>query len=473
MGLSSVKRPKQQTKALLRRVVGAYAAREPRLGPERWGLEVRGNELLLDGNPLHRLKQEYGSPLQVVAAQKLRSNARAFLTPPEAGSSACEVYYSYKTNPVPGVLSLLHEMSVGAEVISHYEFWLARKLGVAPERIVYNGPAKSDESIREAVRLGIQTLNFNHQEEIARVARIAQEEQKKLRVGVRISVGQGWEAQFGSPTARGQALAAFREAVQAPWLDVVGLHAHRGGMILSEAELTAFVDAVLDFVATLRSELGLSPQVLNFGGSLGTPTVKPLSPLDQRLNRTLHRDLSAPDPDAALSIERYVALLSKLVRARYATFGAPVPRIFLEPGRSLTGNAQLLLTSVLSIKRSDGDAYAIMDAGINHAESVRSEYHQVLAANHWGEPADQTYTVVGPICSPGDTLYRAVRLPRLEPGDTLAIMDSGAYFVPFSTSFSFPRPAIVMTDGGAVSSLRRRETFDDIVCCDQLRTEGS
>jgi diaminopimelate decarboxylase len=132
----------------------------------------------------------------------------------------------------------------------------------------------------------------------------------------------------------------------------------------------------------------------------------------------------------------------------------------------LTGNSQLLLTTVLSTKASGVRTHAIMDAGINLAESVRAEYHQVFSVNRFVEPARCTYTLVGPICSPGDTLYYAVRLPELRPGDSLAIMDAGGYFVPFATSFSFPQPGIVCLKDGETELIRRAETFEDLVAFD-------
>jgi diaminopimelate decarboxylase len=123
---------------------------------------------------------------------------------------------------------------------------------------------------------------------------------------------------------------------------------------------------------------------------------------------------------------------------------------------------------VVETKRSDGKTYAILDAGINLAESARNEYHQLFPVNRFGEPRTETYTVVGPICTPGDTLYPAIRLPELRVGDSVAIMDAGAYFVPFSTSFSFPRPAVVMIEDGNVRLLRRAERFEDLIEYDDL-----
>ncbi len=237
-------------------------------------------------------------------------------------------------------------------------------------------------------------------------------------------------------------------------------------MIRGERELLDVVEGALEFADTLRQKLNLHLEVLDFGGSLCPPTVTALSARDRRLNQTFHRDLPPPDPADALTIERYVSLLVERVDAHYRGLSLPRPRIFLEPGRAMTGDAQLLLTSVVTTKRSGETTYAVLDAGINLAESVRSEYHQLLPVNRFGEPATRVHTIVGPICSPGDTLYSAARLPELHPGDSLAIMDAGAYFVPFSTSFSFPRPAIVLIDDGQERLLRRAELFQDLVSYD-------
>ena len=139
--------------------------------------------LALDGISLHGLGEQWGFPLHVVSAARLRDNARRFLAAPPGSETRCEVFYSYKTNPVPGVLSELHALGVGAEVISHYELWLARRLGVPAEKIVFNGPAKSEAAIREAIGAGIQLLNLNHREEIAVVAGIAAQMNRRVRVG--------------------------------------------------------------------------------------------------------------------------------------------------------------------------------------------------------------------------------------------------------------------------------------------------
>jgi diaminopimelate decarboxylase len=457
---------RRKTKLALRWLIQRYRVPPARLKPSMWGLTDTSQGLALHNLPLAQLLQKWGSPLHVVDAHALRANAQRFLRP--AGEATpCEIFYSYKTNPVPGVLRILHEHGVGAEVISHHELWLARQLGVAPDRIVFNGPGKSIASIRDAIAMGVQIININHAEEVQRVAAVARELGRKPRVGLRISTAHGWSGQFGTPVRGGAALQAYKDALATGVLDVVGLHAHLGGMIHDRATLLTAANSVLDFVEHLETQLGLSLEILNFGGSLATPTVGHISPRDRRLNQTFHRELPEPDAAHSLSIEDYVTTLAATVRERYTRRGRASPRLFLEPGRSMTGNTQMLVTSVMSTKHVAEADYLILDAGINVAESVRGEYHKIFPVRGWADDASETYTLVGPICSPADTLLYAWRARKLNEGDALVIMDAGGYFVPFSTSFSYPQPGIVMVDGGVDTLLRRAERFEDMIARDQ------
>ncbi|MCE9666533.1 pyridoxal-dependent decarboxylase [Myxococcus stipitatus] len=466
---------KRQVKQTLRPVLQrAMAPARTGIPPAWWGLESRhGQGLCLEGVPLKELTRRWGSPLHVVHLAALRRNVERFTAVPPGRVSGCEVFYSYKTNPIPGVLSVLHGLGVGAEIISASELWLALKLGVAPERIVYNGPVKSEASVREAITRGIQLLAANHAEELGTFSRIAAEVGRRPRVALRVSTDSGWSAQFGTPIAGGAALRAYAQARASAHLDVVGLHAHRGALIRTEGELTGFVESVLAFTDTLHQELGLDLEVLDLGGSLCTPSAEHIDERDWRLNLTFFRDLPAPAPEQALGISRYVALAVELVESHYARRGRQRPRIFLEPGRAMTGDTQLLLGRVHTLKEGEDRTWAVLDMGVNHAECVRNEYHQLFHVDRPDAPASRVYTVVGPICTPGDTLYHAKRLPDLEVGDTLAIMDAGAYFVPFATSFSYPQPAIIALEDGKERLLRRAETFEDQVALDVLPDASS
>jgi diaminopimelate decarboxylase len=463
----------QRSKQLLKRTLSAaakrYGAQLAPLEPALWGFEVDASgRLSLEGTDIAGMTERWGSPLHVVQAAALRRNVAAFQHV-EPGHVGCEVFYSYKTNPVPAVLREMHALGVGAEVISEYELWLAFQLGVPPERIVYNGPVKSEASLREAMLRGVGLINANHREEIARLGAIAAGLARRPRVGVRVSTSGSWSGQFGAAIATGEALSAVEEAAAHPALELCALHVHLGAPLTRERQLRQLLGELLAFADSVEQRFGVELEILDLGGSLAVPTVTPLSPAQKRLNMTLLADLEPPKPDASLGIRAYVSVIERVLHDHYAAKGRKPPRVFLEPGRAMTGNTQFLIASVQAVKESRGQApYAVLDAGINLAQSVQSEYHQVFHATAVAGPHKQSYRLAGPICSPGDVLYWACALPALARGDRLVITDAGAYFVPFATSFSFPQPAIVMLDAGRETLIRRAERFEDLIALDQL-----
>jgi diaminopimelate decarboxylase len=457
---------KQAAIGTVGRRIAARAPRRTDLALGTWGLEVAADGTLArNGVRLGELTDRFGSPLQVVSADALRARAHEALAPHRNGDGA-DVYYSYKTNPIPGVLSVLHHEGIGAEVISAFELWLAMRLGVPAERIIYNGPAKSTESLQLAVERGIKVVNVNSSGEMWRIASIADERNVRARVGIRISMPYMWGGQFGLAAASPQVDETVRMALATASLDLVGLHFHCGFPLRTADDMAMHVNHVLDYCWALRDRTGWFPALIDLGGSLTTATVCGLSRRQYRLNRALATDLLPPDPSACLSVGEAARLAAELVRRQCAERGVEPPELVLEPGRGLTGDTQLLLTTVLDVKDDRDVVHAVIDAGMNIAEPTKDEYHQLFSVSAPTHSATQSYRLVGPICTPADVLYTNWRLPELQPGHVLAIMDTGAYYVPFSTSFSFPRPAIVMQDGDAVHVLRAAERFEDIVGLD-------
>lgn len=455
---------KQALKALVRPVARHIFPARVDLPLDTWSLSRSADHtLLLRGQPLHALLARYGSPLFVVDAQKLDDNVAAFLERPADTAGGVECFYSYKTNPVPGVLRRLHTRGAGAEVISAYELWLAQKLGVRGENIVFNGPGRSPEALKTALEAGALVC-VNHREEIALLTGYAHALGKRARVGLRVVPSAGWGGQFGESLSDGSAHRALGQLLAQPELELVALHMHLGGEIASPDVVLGMADELLDFAAYARREHQHAFDILDFGGSLACPTVSRHTGGAIQRNRKFAADLCPRDPSTVLSIRDYVRTLVRRVEQRCQREAWPRPRIFVEPGRALTSDTQLLLCSVTGLKQSGaaGVPHAILDAGVNIAEPVRNEYHQIFKLA--GVAAAETpYRLVGPICTPMDTLVAAWRLPELAIGDALAVMDAGAYFVPFSTSFSFPQPGIVMLDQGEVTVLRRAESFDDLV----------
>lgn len=441
---------------------GALARRQPRrVDPplSTWGLDVGPTGSLWCGEvDLLDVVGEHGTPLHLVRGERLDANAVA------ACGRGADVFVSYKTNPVPAVLARLHGHGIGAEVISPYELWLAMRLGVQGERLIYNGPAKSAESIREAIRHRVLVINANSASEAALIARLAAEERQIVNLGLRLAVPGAWAGQFGISDIS-VAIDVVRAATADPWVSLVGVHAHRGSTIRTGDGLTAHVAAIVDLVGRLRDATGWSPEIVDIGGSLPCPTTAPIPARQFRFNRALGTDLLPPDAGGALSIGDAAELAARMVADDARAAGAIAPRVVLEPGRALMGDTQMLLTSVIDV--NDGPLpHAIVDAGINVAEPLPNEYHQLLSVSAPGAAATTGYRIAGPICTPADVIYNHWRLPRLEPGHVLGVMDTGAYFVPFSTTFSFAKPAIVIHDGDRVRLVRRRETYDGMTALD-------
>lgn len=461
---------KRLGKAWGRRILGA--GYRPELTPSHWGLERCEGELTLRGVKLSSIVATHGTPLHVVDEVRLMDNLKAFQTVPSGLSQALDVFYSYKTNPLPWVLETLHRHGAGAEVISEYELWLAIQLNVPAHKIVFNGPAKSHASLETAIKLGIHSIHVNNLEELDLIARLAQQLGRRARVGIRITSLAGWTGQFGFPVEDGSAFQAYERALSLPSLEVVALHSHRGFLIRDEPTLRSYLGFLLDFCLTLHQRLGWSPQVLDVGGSLAVPTTRYLDAKEIRRSVRYLVPPKPPQPEATLGAARYAEIVLRQVQSHFLAQRLPEPQIITEPGRALTANAQMLIASVENIRKSDDFDFAVLDAGVSVASIVTSEYHALLPLREGTHPS-RCHRVVGPICHMGDTLFPAQYLSPLQVGDALAILDSGAYFIADASSFSFPQPAVVaLTCRAEVVKVRERESFEHLVSLDHF-TRGS
>tara|TARA_R110000787_G_scaffold42536_1_gene104569 strand:- start:2525 stop:3901 length:1377 start_codon:yes stop_codon:yes gene_type:complete len=453
--------PRQALKRVLKPLAEWMAPEAKQVPMAHWNLSRSGDGSLTLGDvSLVHLAHEFGTPVHVLSDERLRANLDAL--------GPVELFCSYKTHPVPHVLKTMHETGAGAEVISELELDMALKLGLPPERIIYNGTAKTERLLRTAIGAGILLLNINHLEELDVIAAIARDLKARPRVGVRVNTRSGWSAQFGSAIDSGAALRVFEKALGMSELEVVGLHSHRGALIRSVDALEQYVAELLGFCDELFDQFGWSPEIFDVGGSLPVASVSPYSSRDIRFSQTFGIEVGGPDPSQNLRLDAYAKQLRHQVEAHFSGASRPVPRLVAEPGRAVTGDAQLMLTRVISVREVDeGLPIAVLDVGVNAASIMKSERHQIFHVNKTEQGAAlQKYRVVGPVCQPGDVMSNAVSLPHLERGDVLAIMDSGAYFEPDATVFSFVRPGTVMLRNGRAQMVRRHETLDDVLARD-------
>lgn len=439
------------------------------LTPDLWGAGIGSNgHLTIGGCDAVDLARQYGTPLFVVDMERLKKNYSDFLSAFQRPYPHVEVYYSYKTNPLPGALAALHELGAGAEVVSHFELWLALELGVAPERVIFNGPAKTEEALALAISRGIQLINIDNVGEIDAIERLACKAGRKQNVGVRVVTSVGWSSQFGLSIRAGAALNAFQRALQCRNLEPCGLHVHLGTGIKDMGIYLHALTEVFEFANELRDRHGIKIRFFDFGGGFGVPTVRPFSATDVRL---MANGLAPAviDVDASPGLASYGSSIVELFMKYRPPAGQEDPVMIFEPGRAVTSSAQTLLLTVLSVKPKDANGGSvILDGGRNVAMPPAFEYHEVLAASRMLESPSAPCDLFGPLCHPGDVLCLQKRLPKLEPGDVVAVMDAGAYFIPNQMNFCNPRPGAVMVRQGMAELTRNRESFEDIVRLDQV-----
>lgn len=441
--------------------------------PTLWGGRVNPlGHLEIDGYDVPALVEKFGSPLLAVSHRKLSEDAQSFISAARTALPESMAAFSYKTNCIPGVLRQLHGSGFAAEVISHYELWLAERLGNPGDRIIVNGVNKDYDFLHDAVRIGAASINVDDAGELEMLRKAAAKLARKARVSLRLKVDPA--SHFGLAIASGDAERAAQEIAASPDLfEFVGLHFHAVADNDDPALHIRYMQVALAFAKQIRQTLGLATRTLNIGGGYTVPTVKVMSRWEYAKQRLVGVPACPPDPADHVAFPDYIGQVAGALRAYCSGNGLPVPRVVLEPGRIVTSQSHVLLTRVHSIKRSTtGPDYAMTDAGkILTSYPCDYEYHQMFAANRMLEPADHTYQLMGRLCTSADWLAKYRLLPKLEPGDVVAVMDAGAYFTSYSSNFAFPRPGIVMLERGTARVLRSRETFQHLTAMDDLEHE--
>lgn len=444
-----------------------------------WGITVSDQDehMMIGKNDCVFLAKEYGTPLTLVNQEKLKNNYLDFSNPLKKYPPSARIYFSYKTNPVPGVIDVLHQLGAGAEVVSEHELWLALKLGVAPQDIVFNGPIKSDDSLKTAIESGVGIINVNSFEEISRFIKIVKNLNRKQKVGVRVTLEHGWQGQLGLNINNGDALRAYQQLTQCSNFDVCGMHFHLGTKIDNTTIYEKSIAEAICFSKDLRNELECQISILNIGGGFGVPTVRDYGRMETKIAHLFKRPYLPCNrkyhPSNTDFVDSIIASISKTCDQ----IGMARPMLMLEPGRAISSNAQMLLLGI-EYTKTTGLKFdlAIADGGRNVAPLVPWEYHELFVANKMRVASDQPlkkYRIIGSSCNQGDILYDYKILPHLEKGDVLAIMDTGAYFISNMTTFSYPRPPVVMVTDGPSRLIRKRESFDNLVECDDLNEKAS
>lgn len=433
--------------------------------------EIRGGVLFFDGVSTVELAERYGTPLYVVSETAVRGRCAAVRSAFLAKYPNTAAVYASKAFQTLDMCRIVAEEGLGLDVVSGGELYAALKAGVDPATIIFHGNAKSADELDYAVRSDVGRIVSDNLFEIAELERLGALHGKKVRVLYRVTPGVdshthrfistgSLDSKFGIPLDPSIRDDYMRAVLDAPHLDFRGFHFHIGSQLHDNFSHLAALRIVLALVADVAKAYGYVTPELNLGGGFGI------------------RYLPG---EPALDPGYFVDPMMDLIRAACAETGIPMPRVTIEPGRWIIGEAGLTLYTVRSVKTIPGiRTYVGVDGGM--ADNIRpalyeAQYHALLAnkagaaspaaparAPAVSSGADAIVTVVGKCCETGDVLIRDIALPDPRPGDTLAVFSTGAYNHSMASNYNrIPRPAIVLTRAGTHRLSVRRETYEDLI----------
>lgn len=393
---------------------------------------VQGCELAVGGVAVGTLAAMHGTPLFVYDGALVRRTWRRLVA---AVAGFAEVYYSIKANPHVGVVRLLIAEGAGLEIASNGELRRAIAAGAAPERMLFAGPGKGVDELAAAIRAGIGEIHVESFEEARHIDEIARASSRRVPVAIRVnpvaSAQGGAMRMGGKPTAFGfdeEDLAEVAARLSAfEGLDIRGVHLFAGTQILDADVLTGQWRHGLAVAGRLAALIGRPLETIDLGGGLGVP---------------YH------DGDATLDLDAVRDAVPALAAIKAADPLLAGARVLIEPGRYLVAAAGVYVVRVRAVKVSRGQRFIVTDGGMHHHLAASGNLGQVIkrdfpivAASRMSAQATAPATIVGPLCTPLDTIGRQTQMPELREGDLIAVLQSGAYGPTASPVYFLSQPA--------------------------------
>lgn len=414
--------------------------------------------LLMNGADTVALAKQHGTPLYVMDEDMIRESCRGYndvLRDEYAGRGL--ICYASKAFSCKEIYRIVDSEGLGADCISDGEMYTALAAGMPAEKIVLHGNSKTDTELEMALDKGIGRIVVDNLKELDRLDALALQKGKTPKVLLRIKPGIDAhthefvqtgkiDSKFGFALETGEALNAVREAASYANIELAGLHCHIGSQILETEPFAAAARVMVRFMADIRAELGLTLPELNLGGGPGI--------------RYTEDDDPKPFGDI---VRAYLGALKETC----AELDFPDPFVLFEPGRSIVGGAGLTLYTVMAKKTIPNvRTYVLVDGGMcdNPRYALYQSRYEALIANHADQPRSETVTIGGKCCESGDLIGEHMPLQDAEPGDTLAVLATGAYNYSMAMNYNRnPRAEVLMVKDGVARTVIRRESYEDLV----------
>lgn len=404
----------------------------------------------IDDVSVLKLIEDFGSPLFVVSERTIRQTYREANRAFKTRYPKVQFAWSYKTNYINAVCNVFHQEGSWGEVVSGFEYQKAINNGVPGNKVIFNGPDKTDDELRMAVKNN-SPIHIDHLDELYRLTEIAEELKLRPRVAIRVNMDTGiypiWD-RFGFNYENGQAWDAINKIILTDKLELVGLHCHIGTFMLSPSAYGIAAAKISDLALAIRKKYKRNIEYIDMGGGFASKNTLKGSYLQ--------------GVDANPNFDQFAeAICAAILNSGFGT--DELPLLILETGRALIDEAGYLLGTVISNKRlSDGRRATILDFGVNVMFTSFWYDHKISPAQEFSNYTEDC-VLYGPLCMNIDVIRENVTLPPLKKDDHVVVHNVGAYNMTQWMQFISLRPAVVMIDMEHQPHLiRKRETLNSI-----------
>lgn len=427
-----------------------------------YGTSKTNNEghLEIGGKDTVALANKYGTPLYVYDVSLIRERARGFKETFEKLGVSFQVAYASKAFSSIAMIQLAEEEGLSLDVVSAGELYTAIAAGFPKEKIHFHGNNKSEEELMMAIDENIGCIVVDNDRELFMLAEMCENKNKKMSILLRVSPGveahthdyilTGQEdSKFGFHLHNGQAEKAMLFALSSKNIELLGLHCHIGSQIFETAGFLLAAGKLMEKLKEWHDTYHFHAKVLNLGGGFGI--------------RYTSEDAPLPPAD-------YVEEIVKEVKRQAEILSIPVPEIWIEPGRSLVGDAGTTLYKIGNHKEiPDVRKYVAIDGGMsdNIRPALYNAKYDAVLANRMNDEVEEIVSIAGKCCESGDMLIWDLPLPRANANDLLAVFCTGAYGYAMSNNYNrIPRPAVVFVENGKDKLVIKRERLQDIIKLD-------
>ncbi|MBQ6587010.1 MAG: diaminopimelate decarboxylase [Coriobacteriales bacterium] len=422
--------------------------------------KVEDGHLFIGGVDMVELAHQVGTAVYVMDEEHIRKQLRDYLEWTRFHWKNVDVAFAGKAFMSVAMCRIVEQEGCHLDVSSGGELFFAQKAGFPMERIICHGNNKTPQELQEALDARVGRIVVDSFEELRRINEYAIERDMKQPVLIRVTPGiiadthvyiqtGAEDSKFGFGMRDGLAMEAVKRAIALPGIEFMGIHMHIGSQIFTLTSFAKAIEVIVHFMDEVYEETGVFVQELDTGGGLG---------------------IAYGAPDQPSSIKQYGKVVVDDIKEHCLAHRIPVPRILIEPGRSVVANAGVTLYTVGTVKSIPNvRTYVAVDGGMtdNIRTALYDAKYEAVVANKADQPRSTVVTIAGKHCESGDIVIHDAPLQPAEVGDIICVFTTGAYCHSMSSNYNTQvRPGVYMVKDGQARCVVRRETYDDLLMCE-------